>query len=90
MTIRISPPPPDEWSDERNSPQKSSYYDRNLRQGPALIRARKPYLVKNLAVGTGLWCFAGAVYWYTLRAVGQDEFEDVKVPDTPRQPTKSN
>ncbi|KAI3528067.1 cytochrome oxidase assembly protein mitochondrial, partial [Colletotrichum abscissum] len=42
-------------------PQKSSYYDRNLRQGPALIRARKPYLAKNLAVGAGLWCFVGAV-----------------------------
>ncbi|KXH60950.1 hypothetical protein CSAL01_08765 [Colletotrichum salicis] len=64
-------------------PQKSSYYDRNLRQGPALIRARKPYLTKNLAVGAGLWCFVGA-------AVGQDEFEDVKVPDAPRQPAKSN
>ncbi|OHE92309.1 hypothetical protein CORC01_12371 [Colletotrichum orchidophilum] len=71
-------------------PQKSSYYDRNLRQGPALIRARKPYLTKNLAVGTGLWCFVGAVYWYTIKAVGQDEFEDVKVPDAPRQPAKSN
>ncbi|KAJ0312044.1 hypothetical protein COL516b_001109 [Colletotrichum fioriniae] len=76
------PPPPD--------PQKSSYYDRNLRQGPALIRARKPYLAKNLAVGAGLWCFVGAVYWYTIKAVGQDEFEDVKVPDAPRHPAKSN
>ncbi|TDZ34302.1 Cytochrome c oxidase assembly factor 3 [Colletotrichum sidae] len=89
MSLEI-PPAPGEWSDEHNSPKKSSYYDRNLRQGPALIRARKPYLAKNLAVGAGLWCFAGAVYWYTLRAVGQDEFEDVKVPDTPRQPAKSN
>ncbi|TQN68999.1 Cytochrome c oxidase assembly factor 3 [Colletotrichum shisoi] len=69
---------------------KSSYYDRNLRQGPALLRARKPYLAKNLAVGAGLWCFVGAVYWYTIKAVGQDEFEDVKVPDTPRQQAKSS
>lgn len=30
--------------------------------------------------------------WYTIKAVGQDEFEDVKVPDAPRQqqPAKSN
>lgn len=25
---------------------------------------------------------------YTIRAIGQDEFEDVKVPDTPQQPAK--
>lgn len=26
-----------------------------------------------------------ATDWYTIKAVGQDNFEDVKVPDTPRQ-----
>ncbi|KAL2758825.1 hypothetical protein ACRALDRAFT_1092538 [Sodiomyces alcalophilus JCM 7366] len=70
-------------------PRVSSYYDRNLRQGPALIRARKPYLVKNTVVGLGLTAIVGAVYWYTLKAVGQDDFSDVKVPDAPKEPERS-
>ena len=40
---------------------RSSYYDRNFRQGPALIRARKPYLMKNALTGLGLWCVVGGV-----------------------------
>lgn len=32
----------------------STYYDRRLRQGPALIRARRPYLFKNAVTGLGL------------------------------------
>ncbi|CRK11142.1 hypothetical protein BN1723_009277 [Verticillium longisporum] len=69
--------------------QRSSYYDRHLRQGPALIRARKPYIVKNAVLGLGLWTIVGGVYWYTLKAVGQDDFEDVKVPDAPREPQQA-
>ncbi|KAK3394613.1 hypothetical protein B0H63DRAFT_461415 [Podospora didyma] len=63
--------------------RSSSYYDRQLRQSPALIRARRPYLVKNAIFGTALTAFTLGVYVYTLNAVGQDEFEDVKVPDVP-------
>ncbi|KAI0553311.1 hypothetical protein F4679DRAFT_580530 [Xylaria curta] len=36
----------------------SSYYDRQFRQSPALIRARKPYLVKNAVVGSAFAAFA--------------------------------
>lgn len=32
----------------------STYYDRRLRQGPALIRARRPYLFRNSITGLGL------------------------------------
>ncbi|KAF7544521.1 hypothetical protein G7Z17_g9881 [Cylindrodendrum hubeiense] len=63
----------------------STYYDRRLRQGPALIRARRPYLVKNTVTGLGLLAVVGSIYYYTLNAVGQDDFEDVKVPDQPRK-----
>ncbi|RSL46189.1 hypothetical protein CEP53_010429 [Fusarium sp. AF-6] len=70
------------------SPQ-STYYDRRLRQGPALIRARRPYLFKNAVTGLGLLTVVGAIYYYTLNAVGQDNFEDVKVPDVPRKPAAS-
>ncbi|KAJ2998097.1 hypothetical protein NUW58_g433 [Xylaria curta] len=68
----------------------SSYYDRQFRQSPALIRARKPYLVKNAVVGSAVAAFAIGVCCtvvdiYTIRAIGQDEFDDVKVPDAPAQ-----
>ncbi|KAI2621247.1 hypothetical protein GGR54DRAFT_639380 [Hypoxylon sp. NC1633] len=66
----------------------SSYYDRRFRQSPALIRARRPYLFKNAMVGTVAAAFALGVYAYTINVIGQDEFEDVKVPDAPSQPAK--
>ncbi|KAI0025376.1 hypothetical protein F4780DRAFT_774844 [Xylariomycetidae sp. FL0641] len=62
---------------------KSSYYDRQFRQSPALIRARRPYLFKNAVVGTAIASIAVGVYIYTIKAIGQDEFEDVKVPEAP-------
>ncbi|CAM1506702.1 Fc.00g063430.m01.CDS01 [Cosmosporella sp. VM-42] len=67
-----------------NSPH-STYYDRRLRQGPALVRARRPYLFKNAVTGLGLLGVVGAIYYYTITAVGQDDFEDVKVPDQPQK-----
>lgn len=67
----------------------STYYDRRLRQGPALIRARRPYLFKNSVTGLGLLAVVGGIYYYTINAVGQDEFADVKVPDAPRKPSAS-
>ncbi|KAI0915104.1 hypothetical protein F4824DRAFT_272031 [Ustulina deusta] len=66
----------------------SSYYNRQSRQSPALIRARKPYLIKNAVVGSAITAFAIGVYIYTIRAIGQDEFEDVKVPEAPVQPSQ--
>ncbi|EKJ79782.1 hypothetical protein FPSE_00062 [Fusarium pseudograminearum CS3096] len=60
----------------------STYYDPRLRQGAALVRARRPYLFKNAITGLGLLGVVGN--WYTLNAVGQDNFEDVKVPDAPK------
>ncbi|KAG9257910.1 uncharacterized protein F5Z01DRAFT_670571 [Emericellopsis atlantica] len=65
---------------------QSTYYDRKFRQGAALQRARRPYIVKNAVVGLGLLTVVGVIYGYTLKQVGQDDFEDVKVPDTPRAP----
>ncbi|KXJ92021.1 hypothetical protein Micbo1qcDRAFT_233357 [Microdochium bolleyi] len=62
--------------------RQSSYYDSKLRQSPALIRARRPYLFKNVMVGVATAGLAASVYIYTLNAVGQDEFDDVKVPGT--------
>jgi len=64
---------------------RSSYYDKHYRQSAALIRARRPYLVRNIITGTGIFAFTVGVYAFTIRAVAQDEFEDVRVPDEPVQ-----
>ncbi|ROV91811.1 hypothetical protein VSDG_06478 [Cytospora chrysosperma] len=63
----------------------SSYYTRQNAQSAALLRARRPYLVKNAITGLAVASIAVGVYAYTITAVGQDEFEDVKVPDVPLQ-----
>ncbi|KAF3016264.1 hypothetical protein E8E14_012864 [Neopestalotiopsis sp. 37M] len=68
----------------------SSYYNKNA-HSPALIRARRPYLLKNALVGSGIAAFAiGVSDVYTIKAIGQDEFTDVKVPDVPQQPANKS
>ncbi|WEW58473.1 hypothetical protein PRK78_003941 [Emydomyces testavorans] len=67
---------------------KSSYYDKDYRAGAALLRARRPYLVKNAVTGIALFTFCMGVYAFTINAVGQDDFSDVKVPDPPRPSTQ--
>ncbi|KAJ5127448.1 hypothetical protein N7448_008227 [Penicillium atrosanguineum] len=63
----------------------STYYGKDYRAGAALLRARRPFLVKNALTGFGLFAFTIGVYVYTIKAVGQEEFSDVKVPDVPAQ-----
>ncbi|MCJ1363455.1 hypothetical protein MMC16_002562 [Acarospora aff. strigata] len=65
---------------------RSSYYDKQYRQTAALIRARRPYLVRNIVTGTAIFAFAISVYAFTIRAVAQDDFSDVQIPDAPNQP----
>ncbi|KIH86298.1 hypothetical protein SPBR_08749 [Sporothrix brasiliensis 5110] len=65
--------------------EHSSYYDRRMRQSPALIRARRPYLFKNTVLGLGISSFALGVYAYTIHVIGQDDFDDVQVPSEPAQ-----
>ncbi|QVM06404.1 hypothetical protein D8B26_001117 [Coccidioides posadasii str. Silveira] len=69
---------------------RSSYYDKDYRAGAALLRARRPYLVKNALTGVVLFGFCISVYAFTINAVGQDDFSDVKVPDAPKQPNKQS
>ena len=40
---------------------KSSYYDGHYKQGKSLIRARQPFLVKNIATGLALCAFTVSV-----------------------------
>ncbi|KAK4160966.1 hypothetical protein QBC43DRAFT_324599 [Cladorrhinum sp. PSN259] len=69
--------------------QRSSYYDSKHRQSPALIRARRPYLFKNAIAGLGFTAVALGIYAYTINAIGQDDFDDVKVPDVPVRATQA-
>lgn len=64
---------------------QSSYYDKQNKPTAALYRARQPYLVKNIGTGLVLLGFVGAVYTYTIKAIGQDDFSDVPMPDAPIQ-----
>ncbi|KAI4160725.1 MAG: hypothetical protein L6R39_000184 [Caloplaca ligustica] len=64
---------------------KSSYYTKDYRQGPALIRARQPFLVKNIFTGLAIVTFVISVYAFTIKAISQDDFSDVEIPDAPRQ-----
>ncbi|KAI9871476.1 MAG: hypothetical protein M1830_002876 [Pleopsidium flavum] len=65
---------------------RSSYYDTHYRQSAALIRARRPYLVRNVITGAAIFGFAISVYAFTIKAVAQDDFSDVQIPDAPAQP----
>ncbi|KAL2058629.1 hypothetical protein ABVK25_001357 [Lepraria finkii] len=64
---------------------RSTYYDKHYRQTAALIRARQPYLVRNIFTGLGLCGFVIGVYSWTINAVAQDDFSDVPIPDAPTQ-----
>ncbi|MCJ1370327.1 hypothetical protein MMC20_001540 [Loxospora ochrophaea] len=65
---------------------RSSYYDKHYRQTAALIRARQPYLIRNIITGSSIFAFAIGVYAFTINAVAQDDFSDVQIPDAPAQP----
>ncbi|KAF2742609.1 hypothetical protein M011DRAFT_371458, partial [Sporormia fimetaria CBS 119925] len=68
-------------------PFQSTYYDHKMRAQPALLRARAPYIVKNTITGAAVCTLVISIYAYTIRAISQDEFEDVVVPDEPLKRT---
>ncbi|KAK0250170.1 hypothetical protein LTR91_004213 [Friedmanniomyces endolithicus] len=63
----------------------ASYYDARNRPGASLYRARQPYLIKNAVTGVVIVAFVAGVYSFTIRAIGQDDFSDVPIPDAPIQ-----
>ncbi|KIY66690.1 hypothetical protein CYLTODRAFT_25069 [Cylindrobasidium torrendii FP15055 ss-10] len=54
-----------------------SYRPKAGTMSASLKRARQPFLIPNAVTGTVLMGFAVGVYVYSIRAVKQDEFEDV-------------
>ncbi|CAN6611544.1 cytochrome c oxidase assembly factor 3, mitochondrial [Trichomonascus vanleenenianus] len=47
---------------------------------PAALRARKPFFWKNITVASALFGLSAGIYWYTLRTIQTDDFEDVPIP----------
>ncbi|KAL1604049.1 hypothetical protein SLS60_005641 [Paraconiothyrium brasiliense] len=66
-----------------SKPFQSTYYDERMRQSPALLRARAPYLIKNTITGFAICSLVIGIYTYTINVISQDEFDDVVVPDEP-------
>lgn len=53
--------------------KRSSYYESDYRQSPALIRARRPYLVKNAVTGFAIMSFAIGVCEYRGHLAGASD-----------------
>lgn len=47
---------------------------------PGLARARLPFRAKNALTGAGVAGFIFFVYFYSIRAVKQDDFSDIEMP----------
>ncbi|CAG8446525.1 1712_t:CDS:2 [Diversispora eburnea] len=57
---------------------------------PALQRARRPYLVRNVLTGVALLSFTAAVYSYAILAVKQDDLGDIPLPSPPPSSANNN
>ena len=68
---------------------QSSYY-KNNRPTPALDRARRQYLIPNMITGACIVSIVVGIYFMTMKLVSQDEFEDVPIPDGPRDGATAN
>ncbi|KAL8694573.1 MAG: hypothetical protein Q9224_003546 [Gallowayella concinna] len=65
---------------------RSTYWTKDNKKGAALIRARQPYLVKNIVTGIALTTIVISIYAYTIKVISQDDFSDVQIPDAHEQP----
>jgi len=55
-----------------------TYHPKGYGMSPSLQRARRPYFLRNALLGTTLFGFTLAVYFYSISAVQQDDFSDVE------------
>ncbi|KAJ8087071.1 hypothetical protein PM082_005898 [Marasmius tenuissimus] len=67
------------WSGKYVDPRKAanSWRPKSGSMSPGLRRARQPFLVRNIITGLVLGSFAVGVYTYSIRAVRQDDFDDL-------------
>ncbi|KAF9111473.1 hypothetical protein BGX27_004870 [Mortierella sp. AM989] len=61
-------------------PKPTSYYEQGFKRSPALERATAPFRVRNALTGAGIVAFCVSVYAYSIMAVKQDDFSDIKLP----------
>ncbi|ORX93032.1 hypothetical protein K493DRAFT_316208 [Basidiobolus meristosporus CBS 931.73] len=54
----------------------------------AMQRARLPYRNKNVITGVALFGFVASVYYYSVAAVKQDDFDDIPLPPAPEKSEK--
>lgn len=65
----------------RNLFNNNGYYDKNtFRMSPAMVRARQPYVVKNMVGLVLLSAVPLSIYFYTYSFLAQDDFEDIPIP----------
>ncbi|KAG5356420.1 Cytochrome c oxidase assembly factor 3 [Yarrowia sp. B02] len=61
--------------------RKGKYIDpKTFQMSPALIRARRPFFVRNMLALAGLTGFVAGIYGYTMYSLRTDDFSDVPIP----------
>lgn len=58
----------------------ATYHPKGYGVSEGLLRARKPFRTGNAIIGLTITTFAFSVYFYSIRAVAQDDFSDVEAP----------
>ncbi|KAF9972113.1 hypothetical protein BGZ73_004809 [Actinomortierella ambigua] len=61
-------------------PKPTTYYQKGFQRSPALERATAPFRVRNAVTGAAITLFCVSVYTYSIMAVKQDDFSDIKLP----------
>ncbi|KAG0238508.1 hypothetical protein BGW41_008159 [Actinomortierella wolfii] len=61
-------------------PKPNTYYEKGFQRSAALERATAPFRVRNAITGAAIAAFCVSVYAYSILAVKQDDFSDIKLP----------
>ncbi|KAI5475922.1 Coiled-coil domain-containing protein 56 [Pseudohyphozyma bogoriensis] len=61
---------------------KATYHPKGYGVSEGLARARRPFRTSNAITGGLITAFAFSVYIYSIRAVKQDDFSDVVLPES--------
>lgn len=67
----------------------NGYYDKNTyRMSPAMMRARRPYAVKNMVGLVLLSSVPISIYLYTYTFLSQDDFDAIPIPPLDEETVK--
>lgn len=65
----------------RSMLNNNGYYEpHTYRMSPALLRARRPYFVKNMIGLVILVTIPVGIFTYTYNFLNQDDFDDIPIP----------